>query len=135
MTATQNPSPSQTTDSEKLGPDVKKNAWKHVGYPGFCEFSAINDDFLLLRRFGTLNIRTLLDLQFQITQLESELHYLDEACRDDPDDKNTSNRMDSLAWDSSEHNKRQRRGSLVRDLQPLLHKYSMRTLPRRPRYS
>lgn len=115
--------PSSTADPEKLG-QYNERAWKYIAYPGFCEFSALDDDFLLLRRFGALNIRVLLDLQFRITQLEDQLHDLDQECRDDPDPENAANRMDSLAWDHSEHNKRQRRGDLVRELQPLLHTYS-----------
>lgn len=111
-------------DAEKKRQDVEDCAWKYIGYPGFCEFSAIEDDFFILRRFSALNIRVLLDLQFQITQLEAELSYLDQACRDDTDQDNAASRMDSLAWDNSEHNERQRRGAIVRELQPLLHKYS-----------
>lgn len=101
-----------------------ERAWKYIGYPGFCDFSALDDDFLLLRRFAALNIRVLLDLQFQITQVEAQLLNLDQECRDDPDQDSAASRMDSLAWDNSEHNKRQRRGDLVRELQPLLHTYS-----------
>ncbi|KAF2095960.1 hypothetical protein NA57DRAFT_59023 [Rhizodiscina lignyota] len=102
-----------TTDPEKQTQEIDERAWKHIGYPGFCEFSAIDDDFLLLRRFGALNIRVLLDLQFQITQLEVQLCDLDQGCRDDTDLESAASRMDSLAWDNSEHNERRRRGELV----------------------
>ena len=115
---------SPTTDLEEGEDHYNKHAWKYIGYPEFCEFSAIDDDFLVFRRFGTLNIRTLLDVQFQITALEIQLHRLDQACKDDPDLNNAASRMDSLAWDNCHQNGKQRRGELVRELQPLLHKYS-----------
>lgn len=115
---------SSTTDPENGANHVDERAWKHIGYPGFCTFSAIDDDFFLLRRFNELNIRVLLSIQFEIIQLEKQLEHLDQACRDDPDEGNAANRMDSLAWDHSPHNERHRRGDLLRELQPLLQKYS-----------
>jgi hypothetical protein len=108
--------------------DVAKDAlraWKTVGYPGFCDYISLDNDAFLLRRFDTLNARVLLDLQYQITELEKELSNLDEACRSDQNLDDDNNRMDSIKWDHSKHNDRRRRGAIVRELQPLLQKYSM----------
>ena len=78
----------------------------------------------MIRRFDTLNARVLLDLQFQIHQLEAELRQLDEDCRSDPNLEDDRNRMDSIKWDHSKHNDRRRRGAIVREVQPLLQRYS-----------
>ncbi|KAN0089943.1 hypothetical protein V8E51_018522 [Hyaloscypha variabilis] len=122
-------STSAQQDPEKNSEKYKADrAWKFVGYPGFCEYSALDDNFLLLRRFGALNARVLLDLQLRIHQYESELYHLDQACRDDPNENDGSTRMDSLTWDVNENNDRKRRGEIVRELQPLLHKYNKHIL-------
>jgi hypothetical protein len=108
------------TEEEKR----KLFAWKNVGYPAFCDFMALDNDGFLLRRFDAMNARVLLDLQYQISELESALLALDEECRKDPETETHKNRMDSIWWDHHKDNPRKRRGDLVRELQPLLQRYS-----------
>jgi hypothetical protein len=52
-------------------------AWKYVGYPGLSKWMASSNDFIVLRHFGTLNLRVLLMLQARITRLEKDLEVLD----------------------------------------------------------
>jgi hypothetical protein len=59
-----------------------KMPWKHVGYRGFCEFVASDHDFFLLRRFGKLSARVLLALQDELSELEDQLHVLEEQLSD-----------------------------------------------------
>lgn len=117
------------TDTEKQEADRdSRRAWKTIGYPGFCEYISLDNDAFLIRRFDTLNARVLLDLQYQITELEDELTALDQACREDPDVEDPSNQMDSIKWDHDKTNPRRRRGEIVRQLQPLLQRYSKHSL-------
>lgn len=57
--------------------DIDKNAWKYIGYQGFSEFVASDDDFFVLRRSGTLSARVLLALQDRLSELEAELQTLE----------------------------------------------------------
>ena len=52
-----------------LPPDYNRKQWKYVGYRGYCEFAASDNDFLLLRRFNKLAIRSLLAIQDEIVEL------------------------------------------------------------------
>lgn len=52
--------------------------WKEVGYRGFSAFLDSDNDFLIFRRFGSVNTRLLLYLQDQIAVLETELEDLEE---------------------------------------------------------
>jgi hypothetical protein len=72
------------------------NAYKYFGYPDFCKFMASDNDFFLLRRFGELNSRVLLKMQFEIMKLEKALNSLDQEIMNDPD---PDKRNDSFAWD------------------------------------
>lgn len=45
-----------------------------------CKWTASDDDFFLLRRFGELSARVLLRLQDRIVQLEEELQRVDDLC-------------------------------------------------------
>jgi hypothetical protein len=45
-------------------------AWKKIGYRGFSAFLNLDNDLLIFRRFGKLNIRLLLYLQDEIAVLE-----------------------------------------------------------------
>ena len=66
-----------------------------MGYRGFSTFVASDNDFFILRRFGTLHARVLLALQDRITVLESNLRAIDEdASRDDDDYHNGTFRED-----------------------------------------
>jgi hypothetical protein len=60
------------------------HAYKYYGYSAFSEFQASGNDYFLLRRFGKLNTRVLLNLQYKILESEKRLADLDERCRIDP---------------------------------------------------
>lgn len=45
-----------------------------------CKWTASDDDFFLLRRFGELSARVLLRLQDRIVKLEDDLHRMDQMC-------------------------------------------------------
>ncbi|KAK1671996.1 hypothetical protein BDP55DRAFT_274936 [Colletotrichum godetiae] len=59
--------------------DVDKKPWKYIGYKGYTKFIASEDDFFLLRRFDSLNVRVGLALQDEISELEQELEEMDNA--------------------------------------------------------
>ncbi|KAF1851126.1 uncharacterized protein K460DRAFT_412737 [Cucurbitaria berberidis CBS 394.84] len=51
--------------------------WEEIGYRGFSAFLASDNDFLIFRRFGSLNARLLLYLQDEISVLEADLEDLE----------------------------------------------------------
>ena len=57
--------------------DLRRRPWQYLGYPAFCEWSASDNDLLVLRRFKALNTRVLLRMQDSISQLEEELTEID----------------------------------------------------------
>ena len=67
---------------------VHAKPWRYVGYRGFSTFVASDDDFFILRCFGTLHARVLLALQDRITVLESNPRAIDEDASKDEDDYN-----------------------------------------------
>ncbi|KAJ5381591.1 uncharacterized protein N7496_004019 [Penicillium cataractarum] len=68
----------QQSDSENPKQfDLYKRPWQYLGYPAFCEWSASDNDFFVLRRFKVLNNRVLLRMQDSISQLEEELAAID----------------------------------------------------------
>lgn len=56
--------------------DIQLKPWKFIGYKGYSKFIDSDNDFLILRRFGTLSTRVALLLQDEISELEERL----EAC-------------------------------------------------------
>lgn len=56
---------------------MHRKPWKYVGYRRYAEFTSSDDDFLILRRFSSLNVRVALLLQDQISVLEEQLNELD----------------------------------------------------------
>lgn len=69
-----------TTGQQRLTrADIERKGWKYVGYRGFSRFLTTDNDFLLLRRFSTLHLRTLLALQDELTVLESKIEQVDLA--------------------------------------------------------
>ncbi|KAJ8126334.1 hypothetical protein O1611_g7303 [Lasiodiplodia mahajangana] len=58
--------------------DIERKPWKYVGYRGYTNIIASEDDFFILRRFNSLNVRIALFLQDEIVVLESKLAELDE---------------------------------------------------------
>lgn len=85
-------SPAKLTQEE-----IDRKPWKYTGYQGFSEFVASDDDFFLLRRFGTLSARVLLALQDRLSELEEELQTLDAtySLKSAPDAHNGSFRQET----------------------------------------
>ncbi|KAL0783585.1 hypothetical protein CaCOL14_001492 [Colletotrichum acutatum] len=57
--------------------DIQQKPWKYIGYKGYSSFITSEDDFFILRRFDTLNVRVALALQDELSGLEEELEALD----------------------------------------------------------
>jgi hypothetical protein len=58
--------------------DVYDQPWKYTGYRKYSWFLASDDDFLIFRRFGTLNARIILAMQDDISVAEAKLQALDD---------------------------------------------------------
>ncbi|KAK8121796.1 phytase [Apiospora sp. TS-2023a] len=69
----------QAQSCEPNEQDIRTKPWKYVGYRGYSEFIASDDDLLVFRRFSVLNARVLLSLQDKVCELEKELLELDKA--------------------------------------------------------
>jgi hypothetical protein len=95
--------------------EIEKKPWKYIGYKGYSNFIASENDFYILRRFASLNARVALTLQDQISVLEEQLDDLDKHCsrRDAEDLHNGSFRDD-----------REERTALVEMIYEKLTKYS-----------
>jgi hypothetical protein len=95
--------------------EIEKKPWKYIGYRGYADFIASENDFYILRRFASLNSRVALSLQDQISVLEEQLDDLDKHCsrRDAEDLHNGSFRDD-----------REERTALVEVIYEKLTKYS-----------
>jgi hypothetical protein len=70
--------PVSSSSTEVTETDVFDQPWKYTGYKKYSWFLASDDDFLIFRRFGTLNARVTLVLQDEISERESKLKDLDE---------------------------------------------------------
>jgi len=57
--------------------EIEKKPWKYIGYKGYSEFIASDNDFYVVRKFASLNTRIALALQDQIAVLETDLDELD----------------------------------------------------------
>lgn len=67
--------------------EIQRKPWKFIGYKGYADFIDSDNDFLILRRFGTLSARVALSLQDEISELERRLgdcdaKYSDRNARD-----------------------------------------------------
>ncbi|KAI1094634.1 hypothetical protein F5B19DRAFT_490166 [Rostrohypoxylon terebratum] len=60
--------------------DILRKPWKYIGYEGYSNFIASDDEFFVLRRFNALNVRIALLLQDEISKLENELSEIDRDC-------------------------------------------------------
>jgi hypothetical protein len=110
-TSTRNSVPDASLTKE----EIEKKPWKYIGYKGYSDFIASENDFYILRRFASLNARVALSLQDQISVLEERLDDLDKHCsrRDAEDLHNGSFRDD-----------REERTALVEVIYEKLTKYS-----------
>lgn len=60
-----------------LQKDRETQPWKYIGYRGFCQFIASDDNFFVFRRFSGLSSRVLLALQDELSELEGQLEKLE----------------------------------------------------------
>ncbi len=58
--------------------EIAKKPWKYIGYKGYADFVASDNDFFIFRRFTSLNSRVALFLQDQLSLLEEQLEELDQ---------------------------------------------------------
>lgn len=100
--------------------EIEKKPWKYIGYKGYSEFIASDNDFYIVRQFASLNARVVLALQDQIAVLETNLDELDAqySKRDAEDLHNGSFRDD-----------RDDRTELIEKITTKLAKYSKLTQP------
>jgi hypothetical protein len=105
-----NPTRFQPTEGEIL-----EKPWKYVGYDGYSKFLASDDDFMVFRRFGTLNTRIALVLQDKVSVLEEKLVALDTRySQKEMDDFHNGTLRDELPD----------REIVIDDIVVALHKYS-----------
>ncbi|KAK5952926.1 hypothetical protein OHC33_006047 [Knufia fluminis] len=57
--------------------DIQRKPWRYIGYKGFSEWMASDDDFFVVRRLDSLTARVILLLQWGLTKLEIKLEALD----------------------------------------------------------
>lgn len=57
--------------------NIREKPWRYIGYKGFSEWLASDEDFFIVRRFDTLASRVILTLQWELTKLEAKLTELD----------------------------------------------------------
>ncbi|RTE71498.1 hypothetical protein BHE90_014096 [Fusarium euwallaceae] len=90
-------SSSNTENTPPSEEEVQRKPWKFIGYKGYTEFISSEDDWFILRRFDTLNVRVALALQDEISVLEEQLKELDESYsqRESPDRHNGRFRGDA----------------------------------------
>ncbi|UNI23750.1 hypothetical protein JDV02_009550 [Purpureocillium takamizusanense] len=89
--------------------------WRDEGYPGFSKWMASSDDFLVLRRFGQLNVRVLLLMQDRIVRKEEQLANIDAHGRLSADKADSSSlRLEPLP----------EREAILDELKVMLHEYN-----------
>ncbi|KAF2622058.1 hypothetical protein BU25DRAFT_443440 [Macroventuria anomochaeta] len=95
--------PAAPTSSRHSVTDEKtkqNKAWKYEGYSGFSEWMASDDDFFIVRRFGTINARVILWMQNQIVEKERKLAELHKRMEDRSETSPDGEGMnDSFDWD------------------------------------
>ena len=67
--------------------EIGEKPWRYIGYRGFSNYIASDNDFSVFRRFTVTSTRVLLYMQDNITALEEDLSKLDNECmqRQDPE--------------------------------------------------
>ncbi|SPO07123.1 uncharacterized protein DNG_09817 [Cephalotrichum gorgonifer] len=104
------------SDSSTIPPAAIPEYWRDEGYPGFSRWMASSDDFLVLRRFGQLNVRVLLLLQDRIVRKEEELLKIDDYARSCADEKADSS--------SLRHEPLPQREEILDELKTMLKEYN-----------
>ena len=117
------PPASPTTGTYSVDEKTKHNkAWKYEGYRGFSEWMASDDDFFIIRRFGTVNARVILWMQNQVVEKERQLAELDKRMENRLEISLEGEGMnDSFGWDVTNLPERH---TLMRDLSEQLLQYS-----------
>ncbi|KAH8803443.1 hypothetical protein F5884DRAFT_682386 [Xylogone sp. PMI_703] len=67
-----------TSTDRPTNAEIATKPWKYVGYKGYADFIAWDNDFYIFRRFTSLNSRIALMLQDQLSVLELQLEDLDQ---------------------------------------------------------
>jgi hypothetical protein len=76
--AAQSPPHQTSGDSKELTQDeIDEKPWKYIGYGGYSDFVASENDFFILRRFASVSARIALELQDEVVVLEERLGDLD----------------------------------------------------------
>lgn len=117
-------SPTSTVDNSEVDELTKRNtAWKYEGYGSLSQWMASDDDFFIIRRFGTVNARVILWMQQEISQKESMLEKL-HSRMEQTTEKTTGieGQNDSFEWDKTNLPERH---NLMRDLAALTLHYSV----------
>jgi hypothetical protein len=85
-------------DSQNLTQDeIDQKPWKYIGYKGYSDFIASENDFLILRRFASVSARAALELQDKVVVLEEQLEGLDrELSRREMQDVNNGTFRDDI---------------------------------------
>lgn len=109
--------PADSWESKEF--DLHKRPWQYLGYPAFCEWSASDNDFFVLRRFKVLNTRVLLRMQDSISQLEEELAAIDS--------ENSQLGISPVNNGSFRHDTVERREEILTEAHSKLKDYSMLT--------
>lgn len=106
----------EVTQPSPTRADIEARPWKYIGYRGFSEFAASNDNFFVVRQFNVLNVRVLLAMQDRLVRLEGSLLALDKQSSlvNGPDIHNGSLRRDETT----------ERGLLLKEIQSALLEYS-----------
>jgi hypothetical protein len=115
------PSPLSQEANHVTQKDIYDQPQKYTGYKKYSWFLASDDDFLIFRRFGTLNARVLLMLQDELTVAEEKLKALDEqySLKDAPRLHNGSFRVEQG------EEKQQEQGKLLLEIKDKVSEYSM----------
>ena len=69
--------PAQPVQPVLTQDDIIAKPWRYIGYKGFSEWLASDNDFFIIRRFDSLAARVILNLQWELTKLEADLAELD----------------------------------------------------------
>lgn len=69
----------ETTEIPPTEEQIDRKPWKYIGYKGYAEFIASDNDFYIVRQFASLNARVTVALQDQVCVLEAQLDEFDKG--------------------------------------------------------
>ena len=100
---------------------------KYTGYRVFSKWTATDQNFFIVRRFGALGARVALSLQDEVSQLEQKLEDLDQDAsrRDEDGDINTFINNGSFRDDRLD----KRKAMVKKEIPKALSKYCIHILP------